>query len=330
MYVFILNDLEHSVFEIPYSKGYRKMRILSGYASSAYLYTIVLNYPEIELDLIIGMAKKDGITKWDHAQFKKISTEHPKITISYQKTSPGIHTKIYNWSKFDLNSSLTFVGSANFSWNGFRDQKELLCEVNKFNIEEVYNTTDPISCMDVRVEEFISIHDIKLTKKVNEFGTPEMKVAIKKGSKKDSGIVELNNLEHIELPLLIANNTAIHEKAGLNWGQREKRERNQAYIPVPTIFNRDNPGFFPPKNQSFTLITDDGEQLICKMAQANRKAIHTTENNSIMGKYFRERLGVPLGQKVEVTDVLKYTRTSVTIYKVDAETYIMDFSVNAS
>ncbi|MBO1914478.1 NgoFVII family restriction endonuclease, partial [Microvirga sp. 3-52] len=106
------------------------------------------------------------------------------------------------------------------------------------------------------------------------------------------------------LSLLLQNDSAIHERAGLNWGQREGREPNQAYIPVPTPFNRHNPDFFPSLDESFTMLTDDGQQLICKMAQQNRKAIHTTENNSIMGKYFRRRLGVSLGARVDSQDLI--------------------------
>ena len=60
---------------------------------------------------------------------------------------------------------------------------------------------------------------------------------------------------------------------------------------------------------------------------SNRKAIHTTENNSIMGRYFRRRLRIPLGERVYVQDVLNYDRTSVRVYKIDSETYFMDFGV---
>ena len=93
-----------------------------------------------------------------------------------------------------------------------------------------------------------------------------------------------SGLRFVELPLVIEKTNTIQQKGGLNWGQREGREPNQAYIPVPTSFNRDNPDFFPPLEQDFTLITDDGEYLMCVMAQAGRKAIQTSKNNSIMGE----------------------------------------------
>lgn len=64
---------------------------------------------------------------------------------------------------------------------------------------------------------------------------------------------------------------------------------------------------------------------MCAVAQD--KAIHTTKSNSIFGKYFRERLNVPLGNFVVKQDLINYGRTDVKICKIDDETYFMDFSV---
>jgi hypothetical protein len=46
-----------------------------------------------------------------------------------------------------------------------------------------------------------------------------------------------------------------------------------------------------------------------------------------MGIYFRNRLGMPSGTRVDAQDVINYGRTSVRIYKIDAETYFLDFGV---
>ncbi len=76
----------------------------------------------------------------------------------------------------------------------------------------------------------------------------------------------------------------------------------------------------------FNLITDDGESFTCVVAQENNKALETPEDNSILGKYFRKRLNVPLGSFVKVEDLDRYGRHHVTIYKINNETYFMDFS----
>lgn len=217
--------------------------------------------------------------------------------------------------------SVTFVGSANFSWKGLRDQGELLVEANHSNVEEVFNITDVISCTDPSIEQHINFFTVRMQRR-----NQTLQGVTQEGAQETESI-NLQNLKYVDLPLLLKNDTAIHEKAGLNWGQRDGREPNQAYIPVSTKIHQADPGFFPPLEQEFTMLTDDGQQLICVMAQANRKAIHIHENNSIMGRYFRGRIGVALGARVDAQDVVNYGRTSVRVYKIDDETYFMDFSV---
>ena len=48
----------------------------------------------------------------------------------------------------------------------------------------------------------------------------------------------------------------------------------------------------------FTLITDDTKSFDCVVAQEGRKAIETTDDNSLLGKYIRKRIGVDLGKLV--------------------------------
>ncbi len=322
--MYLLTNLEEQVLNIPYKLGYRRLRILTGYASSPFLMHVLDHYPDIELELIIGMASKDGVQIWDHTMFQEIVENNTRITIKYQMELPGIHTKIYHWYGNINNKSITFIGSANFSWNGFRDQRELLCKVNYKNINDVFEVTNVINCTDQNVEYYINLHSIEIQRRFNN-SAEDIQLNLNLATENYFETISLHDLEYVDLKLLLKKDTEIHERSGLNWGQREGREPNQAYIPVPTTFNRVNPNFFPPLEQAFTMLTDDGQQLICKMAQQNRKAIHTTENNSIMGRYFRDRLGVPFGERVDVTDVLSYGRTSVRIFKINSETFFMDF-----
>ncbi|MFC5602451.1 restriction endonuclease PLD domain-containing protein [Sporosarcina koreensis] len=331
--MFLLTDLDYHVFEIPYQSGFRRIRILSGYASSAFLMHILTNYPDLEIELIIGMARTGGINRWDHIRYQEIAYSNQMITISYQRETPGIHTKIYHWDDPFGGNSITFIGSANFSWNGFRDQNELLAQVDYPNIEDVFDVAETIDCRDSNVENYIRFFSLRGRRVITALTGPQtsrvqLEMEIPNGEDVDT--ITLNDLDFVDLPLLTNNDTSIQETAGLNWGQRPGRNTNEAYIPVSTTFNRHNPNFFPPLEQAFTILTDDGEQLICKMAQQNRKAIQTTENNSIMGRYFRERLGVAYGARVDVQDVLNYSRTSVRIYKIDSETYFMDYGIAGS
>ena len=113
--------------------------------------------------------------------------------------------------------------------------------------------------------------------------------------------------------------------SGLNWGQREGRQPNEAYLPLRGTSNK--AGFLPPNASRFTLKTDDGKSLDCVRGQATGKAIGTYENNSILGEYFRGRLGLPLGSFVNKADLETYGRTNYTIEKIDGGTFLLDFSV---
>lgn len=324
MYYF--TDFEEHAFAEPYRLGFRKVRILSGYASSAYLSHILTRFPDLEIELIIGMGKKDGISLWDHAKYKEVMQDNPNITVMYHYTAPAIHSKVYHWYSDGLvRDSVTFIGSANFSWGGFRDQKELLAEVNHPNIDDVFETAIPILCTDPNVEQHFGFHDVQLRRRRN--ANPTLTQVELPDAGAPAHETDMLSREFVDLPLLIDNDTAIQEKAGLNWGQRDGREPNQAYIKVPSSVHSQDPEFFPPRDHQFTVITDDGHQMICIVAQGGRKALQSSENNSIIGVYFRNRLGVPLGTRVDPQDVLNYGRTSVRVYKIDNETYLMDFSV---
>ena len=137
----------------------------------------------------------------------------------------------------------------------------------------------------------------------------------------------LQGLPHARLELFGARG---NERSGLNWGQRPElsREPNQAYIRIPSKVYKS--GFFPAIGIHFTVHTDDNKVLLCTRAQQNGKGIQTPDNNSIMGLYFRRRLGLPSGAFVKKEHLLRYGRTYVDFYKIDDENYYMDFSKKAN
>ena len=81
------------------------------------------------------------------------------------------------------------------------------------------------------------------------------------------------------------------------------------------------------RTERFTVRADDGFVFIATVAQDGDKAIHSPEGNHIIGQYFRKRLGVDSGAPVTREHLDQYGRTDVTFYKIDGETYYMDFAV---
>jgi len=133
-------------------------------------------------------------------------------------------------------------------------------------------------------------------------------------------------LNSIALPLTTGKKEKcrVPGRSGLNWGQRPDRNPNQAYLSIRSDARKE--GFLPEKTFTFTLITDDNETLDCTVAQEGRKAIHTTNDNSLLGKYFRNRINVELGSLVTKNDLIRYGRTDFLLKKLDDETFFLDFS----
>ena len=128
------------------------------------------------------------------------------------------------------------------------------------------------------------------------------------------------------LPLITKRTGEPGTKSGLNWGQRTKRNKNEAYIPLPHTIAKS--GFFPLNKQHFLAVTDDHHTLQLRVEQQNDKAITTPASNALLGEYFRNRLGLANGAYVHLDDLISYGRTDVLFCKIDEEQYYMDFSVN--
>ena len=133
-------------------------------------------------------------------------------------------------------------------------------------------------------------------------------------------------LNSIALPLTTGKKEKcrVPGRSGLNWGQRPGRNQDQAYLSVPVEFQRSN--FFPHAGIKFLAIFDDGFEVECLRAQQNGKAIHSHKDNSIIGKYFRTRLGLKSGDLISYFDLDRYGRFSIEVSKKEDGIYFFDFS----
>ena len=322
------NLFEIVLIEPAVSGGADTLYIVSGYATAAMAYRHLPEIPENCLvKLIIGMCSQQGISRGNHIQFKRLASEDfpGRFECRYFTQQPPVHTKAYAWF-FNNSGFKGFTGSANYSQSAFLNQGEALACDDPEEIRDYFNTLVPaaVDCLAGDVENRIKIYDERT------YRTQRQAVVEAEKSREEQQIVETATALAGFIPVkisLLDRSGSLPMRSGLNWGQRPEysREPNQAYIRVPMNIARS--GFFPPKGQHFTLLTDDNEAFNCVRAQAGGKAIETPQNNSLLGKYFRRRLGVRLGSPVTIDDLKRYGRTDVQIYKIDEETYYLDFSV---
>ena len=318
------DDLFKNILCTPVTKGADHLHVVSGYATAAMAFHHINHINkqghDIKVNLIVGMCPNDGLSISNHNGFIKLVEDDfaGRFECSYVMFPPAVHSKVYIWTK-DEKPIFGFAGSANYTQNAFcSKQREAMAACDPHVAYEYYQhlLSDTIYCTHNDTEDIIQLYKENFNRKKKQITEQE-----------DIENQNVQGLEHVKVTF-INRFGKISEGSGLNWGLRGGkggREPNQAYIPLKSdIYKSD---YFPPRKQHFTVHTDDGKILICSRAQENGKAIHTPHNNSLIGEYFRYRLGVANGGFITMDDLLNYGRTDVDFYKIDDETYYMDFSV---
>ena len=314
-------NLQDIVLIEPITKGANTLKIVSGYATDTMVSWHIKQIasrrlPPININLIVGMTNYDGLSKSVHEGFLSLinrnNTPHQSdLECKYVSSGYPVHSKIYLWEK-DGDPLLAYMGSANYTQSAFSmSRRELMQECDPHKALEYFQKIegDTTYCTHPEIEEqinFVASHpvlDLESSPLISIIGA---------------------GVESLTLTLLARNGEMGHASS-LNWGQREGRDRNQAYIPVSRENARKK--FFPTEEKHFSVITDDQKHLILRVEQEGDKAITTPLNNSLIGEYFRNRLGLSNGAFVTKEDLLSYGRTDVTFYKLDEEQFFMDFSV---
>lgn len=321
--MFIKNLYNPTLIDPHLSGSADTLYIISGYASATFarrhLVELQKRKKNFEINLIIGMPS----AKNDHMAFLMLHKEFKgKFKGYYLQSQPPVHCKAYSWY-LNENPKVGFAGSANYSQYGFFSEKQLnqLTYESPVEIKKLY---DELLSKSIYIPNHKIVlpesHRIPRVDSVPpgeiEWEIPDVRVTISFLDKKGN------------LPGL----------SGLNWGQRlskrtnpktsevrwDVREPNQAYLSLKSDSRVE--GFLPEKAYTFSLITDDNQSFDCVVAQDGRKAIQSTNNNSEIGRYIRNRIGVQLGSKVTVEDLERYGRTDYTLEKIDDETFLLDFS----
>ncbi|MBN8575199.1 MAG: NgoFVII family restriction endonuclease [Candidatus Kapabacteria bacterium] len=315
----------------PAHNGANKLYIVSGYATSAmafhHLQYLRKNDYQVSVELIVGMCVADGLSESNHKGFQKLVQNDflGTFSCSYLTEMPPVHSKVYSWYKNEQ-PICSFIGSANYSQKAFgKNQREVMTVADAEQGLNYFQGLIPqsIYCDHIDTESIVQIYNEKSYERVRRERTATQQLQAEIETMPSSPISL--GLPSVQVNLLDRYGN-LPQRSGLNWGQRPeyRREPNQAYIKLPSsIYNTD---FFPQRGVHFTVLTDDDKVLICTRAQDNAKAIETPHNNSLIGEYFRNRLGLPNGALVTTDNLIRYGRTTVDFYKIDDETYFMDFS----
>ncbi len=308
-YTNLKDDLYDVALISPANKGASTLYGVSGYASATFAKRHLDAVPNLHLKLIIGMPGQ----KSDLLAYLNLRSSYgERISIHYLNSPPPVHCKLYAW--YDLRGPVIgFSGSANYSQYGFiaKDQINQLVVTSPSQIRDVFSVLLP-NC--------ISAENIDPASTL-----PPVEGATISGAVLAGEVDWISPGKKVRISFL-PRNGVLPVRSGLNWGQRPeyRRDPNQAYLSLRKDVR--NEGFLPPLAITFTLLTDDGKAFDCVVAQQGRKAIHSTNDNSELGKYFRARLGLPSGALIKTEDLVRYGRTDYTLEKLNEETFLLDFS----
>lgn len=298
-------------------KTANRLCILASSAAPSMIAWVLKEYEKskiknVDIELIICETADAGIDDTAHTSFKELHHNidgkwgWKRFSCSYLFEKIKVPKNLYIWLK-DEEPLVAFQCGFELTQKTMLNSKKVsIISCDPYNAYEAYGKAvkNSIYCNHAEIEDYIVIHSVRDSIGLN--------------------VVE-TKFECVTLSLL-TNRGETGKRSGLNWGHRNKRNKNQAYIPLPIKIART--GFFPLNGRHFVALTDDRRSLLLRVEQQNDKAITTPISNALLGEYFRSRLDLPNGEFVTKQHLLDYGRTDVSFYKIDDEQFYMDFSVN--
>ena len=198
------DDLFEKVLFEPVKSGANKLYVVSGYATAnmavRHFEYAKTQKKDIAINLIVGMYVQDGILKNNHVSFQELQNGRGGVNFncSYINSSPPVHSKVYSWYKDD-EPIIGFIGLANYTQNAFSvSMREVLSPIDTSECKKYYDTLagDSLSCIDPRIEEYISVYEKarRKVKNIEEIAEVDLEDSI-----------NIDGLEMVTLTLVDAN-----------------------------------------------------------------------------------------------------------------------------
>lgn len=331
----ITESLFERAIQSPLIAGGDRLIVVSGVASAEMALRVMLFAAErrhsLTLELTIGLTSEEGISRQAHEDLVSLQNSSPapkvQLDVRYALAPTSVNSNVFVWCEGE-EPLWAWTGSSRFIQRDFG-----LGMGHRVSRKNVLAEVEPASAL--RYIREIQAHTVQVH-------DPSVPSAIPLSDERDRSLVAADSDEFavdrtVALPLITLkrgpSRGSIHSTAGLNWGQRAGREPNQAYIPIPKEIREG--GFFPPRGTVFRIRTDDGRHFLARTAQQGDKALETPQNNSILGEYFRMRLGVPLGAPVQLSDLLTFGSRFVLVHRLlttddnEGYDYVLEYSAAA-
>ena len=308
-------DIQRVLIDDPVYSGCDELRVLSGYASPHVAYGLLSNphARSIQVGITVGMVVADGISLGAHRGFLALQNVdyHGRVRVGYIVQGKPVHAKLFVWCRNGTPVN-AYAGSANCTANGlYGGYREVLVPADPVASFDFIRQAeaDAVPCDDSRVPRELVV--------LNDKAHYRLRGIVPQHRPWEGAITETVDIS------LLNSRTDTGVAYGLNWGQRTGRDPDQSYLPIPARVAR--AGILPPRGTRFTLLADDGQALSVVVAQDGNKAIETPDSNAIMGRFIRAQLGLPAGVKIRAADLLRVRKSCYRLYKIDEETFAIEF-----
>ena len=297
------SNLEEIVSSRQNDNGADELLVQGGYATPL-MVSRLRNLTDIKLTIIYGCQKEDQRRKQNHETF--LTQEHSNVDVYFQHNY--CHAKIYCWLK---NRQVVDVlaGSANFSEKGLtKENSEILFEVNKYDYEKTYlfiknNLQNSSLCQDYIIDS--EYKDEIYLENVEE----------KSSKVKNFEILQRSNPPKIKLYLHNAGDLRYTRISG--FAENSHVNKNDSELSISTKLIDALPNFFPNDGVNIMVGKGHGKNAKKKLPNAifkfndgttldmsfegtskgKYKNIRSFDDNSKLGLYLREKVGIKSGEK---------------------------------
>lgn len=300
---------------------FNKLTIISGYASASFLQRVLVEFPNLYIDLYIGMSQ-EGILISNHNKFLEIMRTYPNVKVYYQVNGNLTHIKSYT---FSANEKIkTFIGSANFIENGFICNNEILSEINEPMIQ-LHDKQKEVSklCTDKDIGSYIKFSDNKLQNEdiFNEIDLIKSKIEYFNKENNIYNEVDSKFLSnYIKLPVVVPlKASALWDSTGINSIFKDK----QPNLVMANYNSSKLKEFF---NESMTNYVYDFENTLlkCELDGPFKRELHFLNIN--IYDYFRKIIGLKEQTPITHEHLEYFGYKFFTFKKVESNKYLLTFT----
>lgn len=314
------------------------LKVISGYASGTFLKKVCKEFPYLNIRLYIGMTSQ-GISKSDHEIYCSLTMHNPFVHVYYQTAQISTHMKVIDFKSTDGHS--VYVGSANFSENGFVNQREIMVQV-KDSMSSVFQYQHAIStiCIHEDIEKKIAILPDEIFKLVNSSNNSD------KLQEDDTieYVVHNGNSTKKKKTNYIKRFRSIRSNADPNYYQKFSIEIVQDNITNPRwkdtginawvnkktpILSQKAGIFFDqvfPKDEKFKLYTDDDKIFHGILTGRFNSELKLLDGNFY--EYIKERIKLQTFRPISHEDLMEYGVTKLFFERINKNEYIMSFGTS--